>query len=269
MEALFAEQPGLMVGFLLASAALSLRRNRLWLAGTLMGLTLIKPQMTLLAILYLLIWSLSNRGRTRFVTGFLGTTLLLAGASLWIWPHWVEQWLRVLLGYHRYATPPLVTVLLGASLGAYVGPIAIVALLGASAVLAWRNRRASLESLDFWLALGLLLAITSVTLLPGQAIYDHVILFPGIFLLLRYRRELRAAGRIPRILLSIGALVLFWPWIAAFTLVVLRPRVAPGIFDSTAAFSLPIRTTASLPFAVLVLLAYATRINLVRNRESA
>src|ERR1035437_9155395 len=40
LEALFAEQPGLVVGFLLASAALALRRNRLLLAGVLMGLTL-------------------------------------------------------------------------------------------------------------------------------------------------------------------------------------------------------------------------------------
>jgi hypothetical protein len=269
LEALFAEQPGLVVGFLLAGAALALRRNRMLLAGFLMALTLIKPQMTLLASLYLLLWSLSNRGRTRFLAGFLGTTLLLVGASTWIWPHWMEQWLKVLLGYHRYAMPPLVTVLLGASLGTYFGPVAIVTLIGVSAVLAWRNRRASLESLHFWLVLSLLLAITSVTILPGQAIYDDVILFPGIFLLLRYRRELRDRGRISRVLLSVGSAVLFWPWAAAFVLILMHPWLTPAVFESTAVFSLPIRTAASVPFAVVVLLAYATRINLVENREAA
>jgi hypothetical protein len=260
LEAAFAAQSGLIVGFLLASAALALRRNRLLLGGTLMSLTLIKPQMTLLALVYLLLWSLSNRARWRFLAGFLGTTLCLTIASLWIWPNWIEQWLRILVGYHRYATPPLVTFLPGASLGAYLGPLAIVALLGVSAVLAWRNRQASVESLDFWLTLSLLLAVTSITLLPGQAIYDDVILFPGIFLILRHRRQLYDAGGVSRILLSIGAAVLFWPWVAAFALIVLRPWVGPEVFESTAIFSLPIRTAASLPFAVLALLAYTNRI---------
>lgn len=260
LEALFATQPGLIVGFLLASAALALRQNRLLLAGTLMSLTLIKPQMTLLAIAYLVLWSLFNRG-TRFLAGFVATTLLLVGASLWIWPHWIEQWLKVLLGYHRYATPPLVTVLPGAILGVYIGPASIVAMLGVSVWLAWQNRHASVESLRFWLTLSLLLAITSVALLPGQAIYDHVILLPGIFLLIWYRHQLRDAGRVSRILLLIGSLVLFWPWAAAFLLLIVRPLLPCRIFESAAIFSLPIRTAASLPFAVLALLAYTMRIS--------
>ncbi len=268
LEAAFAAQPGLIVGFLLAGAALALRRNRLLLAGTLMGLTLIKPHMTLLALSYLLVWSLSNRTRVTLLAGFLGTTLSLIMASLWIWPHWIEQWLKVLWGYHRYATPPLVTFLPGASLGAYVGPVAIVAVLGLTAVLAWRTRRASVDSPDFWLTLSLLLAVTSITLLPGQAIYDDVILFPGIFLILRYHHELYDAGKVSRILLSIGGVVLFWPWVSAFALILLRPWLTPATFNSTAVFSLPIRSAASLPFAVVALLAYAKRIN-VGNRELA
>jgi len=268
LEAAFAGQPGLIVGFLLAGAALTLRRNRLLLAGTLMALTLVKPQMSLLALAYLLVWSSSNRARALFLAGFLGTTLCLMTASLWIWPHWIEQWLKVLWGYHRYATPPLVTLLPGASLGAYVGPVAIVAVLGLTAVLAWRTRHASVDSPDFWLTLSFLLAVTSITLLPGQAIYDDVILFPGIFLILRYRHDLYDMGRVSRILLSIGGVVLFWPWIAAFALILLRPWLPPATFNSTAVFSLPIRTAASLPFAVVALLAYAKRIN-VGNRELA
>jgi hypothetical protein len=110
------------------------------------------------------------------------------------------------------------------------------------------------------LTLSLLLAITSVTLLPGQAIYDHVILLPGIFLLLRYRRELSNAGRVPRTLLTIGALVLFWPYGAAFALIMLRPLLSTDVFNSTAIFALPIRTAASLPFGVLALLAWMTRV---------
>jgi hypothetical protein len=150
----------------------------------------------------------------------------------------------------------------GASLGAFFGTLAVATLLGVSGLLAWRNREASIESLDFWLTLSLLLVFTSVTLVPGQAIYDDVILFPGIFLILQYRSQLYHAGMVPRILLSIGAVVLAWPWLAAFALIVLRPWLAPEVFESTAVFSLPIRTAASLPFAVLALLGYTRRINL-------
>jgi hypothetical protein len=117
--------------------------------------------------------------------------------------------------------------------------------------------------------LSLLLAITSVALLPGQAIYDHVILIPGILLLLRHWRGLRDAGRVPRTLLVLGTIVLFWPWVAAFAVIVVRPWLTPGHFDSTAVFSLPIRTAASLPFAVLALLVCAMRVIVPAPRESA
>jgi hypothetical protein len=215
--------------------------------------------MTLLAVVYLLLWSLSDRRRAKFSVGLLITIAFLVGASLYLWPRWIEQWIKILLGYHRYATPPLVTVLLG-SWSLYLGKALIIVLLGVCCLLAWRNRRATPNSFDFWWTLSLLLAITSVTLLPGQAIYDHVILFPGIFLLLRYRRELSNAGRVPRTLLAIGAVVLFWPYAAAFALIVLRPLLSPEVFNSTAIFALPIRTAASLPFGVLALLAWMTRV---------
>jgi hypothetical protein len=141
-------------------------------------------------------------------------------------------------------------------------------------LLAWRNRAAAFGSFAFWITLTLLLSVTTIFILPGQAVYDHLILLPGILLLVRYRSTLRNAGGVPRTLLSISGLVLFWPWIAAFVLIVLRPWLAPAVFNSTAVFSLPIRTAASLPFAVLALLAWTWRIstwrvNPARNQESA
>ncbi len=261
LEGFFAEQPGLLVGFLLASAALAVRKSRLLLAGSFMALTLMKPQMTLLAIFYLLIWSLAKRGRARLWVGFLATLLLLVGASLWIWPHWIGQWLKVIVEYPRYATPALVNLLPGSVLGAYLGPAALVALIGVGAWLAWRKRRATSDSPDFWRTISLLLGITSVTLLPGQAIYDQVILFPAILLAVCDASNLRTAGFVSRILLAVGAIVLFWPWVAAFGLIVARPWLPPPLFEWTAVFALPLRTAASFPFVVLALLTYIGRLS--------
>jgi len=258
LEAFFAEQPGVIAAFLLAASMLAVRQNRLSLAGVLLSLTLIKPQMTILAFLYLMFWSLSDRSRVRLAAGFLLTTSLMIGASLSIWPHWIVEWIRVLLGYPRYATPPLVALLLGTALGPYFGTAAILGLLSGGIVLAWRNRRARVGSQDFWLTLSTLLAITAVTLLPGQAVYDHVILIPGIVLVVRYRRELRGLGRIPRMLVVLSAIVLGWQWVAALGVIAAHLWLSPTNF--AAVLALPTRTAASLPFVVLALLFYTTKV---------
>jgi Glycosyltransferase family 87 len=258
LEAFFAEQPGLIAGFLLAAAALALRQNNLAKAGIFLALSLIKPQMTMLVAIYFLLWSLADwRRRRTYAMGFLGSIVLMLGASLLLWPRWIAVWLRIILGYHRYATPPLVTELLGPALGPRIGPFLIAILVVAGLALAWRNRRVTVQSYSFWLTTSLLLAITSVTLLPGQAVYDHIILLPGIFLLLRHWHTIRNSGSIARILQTISAVVLFWPWAAALALIASRPMLTREHFYSTAVFALPIRTAGSFPFAVLALLLLA------------
>jgi hypothetical protein len=274
LEGLYVGQLGLLVAFLLASSLLALQRSRFLLAGFLMALTTIKPQMTMLAIFYLLIWSLHDwRVRGRFCVGLFSTLSLLIGGSLAVLPTWIQSWTHTVLAYRQYTRPPLVTEVLTSPLGSrWAGPATFV-LTAASIVfvmvLAWRNRSAESGSFAFWITLTLLLSITTIIILPGQAIYDHLILLPGILLLVRYRNELLDAGRAPRTLLAIGALVLFWPWIAAFALILLRPFLAPGDFHSTAVLSLPLRTAASLPFAVLALLAWTLRLNPVMHQEAA
>ena len=127
-------------------------------------------------------------------------------------------------------------------------------------ILAWRNRAAAANSRAFWMTFSLLLTITTITVLRGLAIYDHLIPLPSILLLIRYRSELSNTGPVPRILLVIGALVLFWPWISAFALILLHPWLADSTFNSTVILSLPLRSAASLPFVVLVLLAWMWRV---------
>lgn len=266
LEGLFAGQLGLLVAFLLPASLVALRRQKFLLAGVLMAVTTIKPQVTALAILYLLIWTLNDwQKRKSFSVGFFSTLIALFAASLAVLPHWIQNWIHTILAYRHYTRPPLVTEVLTSPLGPRLsGPATLVltaASLTVAVILAWKNRAAAFGSFAFWLTLSLLVSITAIVLLPGQAVYDHLILLPAIFLIARYRDRLLEAGRPSQLLLAVGALVILWPWIAAFGLIALRPLIPPSTFDSTAIFSLPIRTAASIPFAVLALLAWMDRIS--------
>ena len=289
LEALYVGQLGLLVAFLLAAGILALQKSRFLLAGFLIALTTIKPQITALVIVYLLLWTLTARprrdedkadknkdgkksgnlekawrDRRRFLLGLFSTLTLLVGASLIVSPGWIRSWIHAVLAYRTYTRPPLITEVLTAPLGPRWSPPATFVLTAASLVIAivlvWRHRAAAANSFAFCLTLSLLLAITTITILPGQAVYDHLILLPGILLLARHRAKLRDSGIVPRTLLLLGSLVLFWPWIAAFALILLRPLVSPALYTSTPIFSLPLRAAAPLPFAVLALLAWTLRL---------
>lgn len=263
LEGLYAAQIGLLVSFLLAASVLALQRERYLLSGTLLALTAMKPQVTALVVIYLLIWTLHTARRWRFYIGFFATLFALVEAATIILPHWISSWIHTVLAYRHYTPAPLVVQTLTSWLGpSLAGPATLLltaAALAISLVLAWKNRTAPAQSLSFLLTLTVPLSITAFVLLPGLAIYDHLILLPGILLLFRHRKLLEEAGSIPRIIAFLGALILFWPWIAAFALLCLRPILSASILHSTAVLSLPIRTAASLPFVVLALLTLIFR----------
>jgi hypothetical protein len=259
LEGLFAEQVGLLVGFLLAASLAALVDGRLLFSGSLLALTLIKPQTMALVTAYFLLWSFAQwRVRWRFVGGFVFMTALLVASSLLVWPHWIGEWLQVVFGYRQYSTPPLVSYLLGDQIGSRAGPIVIAALLVGAIAFAWRMREASPGSIEFALTISLLLAVTTVTLLPGHAVYDHVVLLPGILLIAFSWRKFAATSRLFRVVLGVTALALFWPWILAPIVIAMRPIVSHQLFVS-AVLMLPIRTAGSIPFGVLALLGLMMR----------
>lgn len=263
LEGLYAGQLGLLVAFLLAASILATQRGRLLLAGLLMALTAIKPQVTLLVSFYLVVWSCYDwQRRWRYCAGFFSTLFLLLVTSLVVWPHWIQSWTHALAAYHRYTTPVLLKDVFTSHFPpSVVGPVTLVLTAGLMIVavaIAWHNRSAAPDSPDFWMTLSLVLAITAITLLPGQAVYDHVILLPGILLLARRWRTF-SSSPILKGLLATGTILLLWPWFASLTLIVLHPLLTHDQFYSTPVLSLPIRTAAAFPFVVLGLLALAMR----------
>lgn len=263
LEGLYAGQVGLLVGFLLAASILALCRDKLLLSGTLIALGTIKPQMSVLVIMYLVCWSLGDlRVRKRFLVGLIATLSALVISALIVWPNWIQSWIHILRMYRGYNPPPLLSQVVGELFGPSLQQplylLSSVLLLGGAVWLAWRTRHAAAGSLDFWLTLTLLMAITTVVILSGQAVYDHILLLPGILLLASRRREW-SADRVSRFLLTIGAVVLFWPWLAACGLLLIRPMLSHDLFFSKTVFLLPLYFAVGLPFVVLAPLVLAVR----------
>jgi hypothetical protein len=252
LEAVFALQWGLLVQFLLAASLAALGKNRTWSAGCWLALATIKPQLIVLLVFYLLLWTLADwRGRRGFGYGFLAGVALLATSALLISPNWIFEWLHVLSGYRKYTYPPLARDLWGP----HAGTVLMGVLLVAALALAWRMRQASAASGEFALTVSLLLAIEVVTLLPSDAVYDHLVLLPGIVFLLRFWRRLVSVSRAFRIVLALSLAALIWPGIAAMAVIGMRlvhPLAGWAIL-------LPVRTAASVPFVILAGLGLAMR----------
>jgi hypothetical protein len=150
-----------------------------------------------------------------------------------------------------------VQVLLGPLVPDFVGTIIITILIAVSIWAAWANRNAAADSYKFWFTLSFVLAMTTVALFHEQAIYDQIILIPGILLLLRDRSKFR----IPQILWYAVAILLIWPFIAAFSLMVLHPVLSSAVLYT------PVASEVALPFAVLASLGWAWRSNTTMQKK--
>jgi Glycosyltransferase family 87 len=257
LEGLFAEQLGLLVGFFLAASIAALAAQKLFLAGGLLALTLVKPQIVLFIAAYLLLWSLARwRARRGFIAGFFLVSLTLVASAQWIWPHWISEWLQAIRRYRTYSPPPLVAYVFGATLLSSVGRFLILLCWFCGAVLAWRKRVAEASSMEFALTISLLLALTTLAVIPGQAVYDHEILLPGI-LLIGFAWKHFKVGDAFRVILGLTVLALAWQWIGAPMVIALHAILSRPFFESHV-LMLPIRTAASIPFGALALLAMMT-----------
>jgi hypothetical protein len=255
LEGLYADQLGLFVGFLIAASIYALRRDWPLLAGALMALAMIKPQMVILAAIYLIVWSADRwRERKDFLISFITSGIVLALAALAVWPHWIESWATAVLRYHHYADGPLITEILGVSGTLPVATVAVIVTVAVS----WKGRKEEVSSTGFCLTLSLLLCLTAVTLLPSQGFQDHVILLPAIFLIWSRKKEF-LVDAVGKFLLKITLVMLFWPWVTAFGIVAVHSLLTSQMFYSKAVFVLPARTAAAFPFALLGLLTLAFR----------
>jgi hypothetical protein len=241
------QQLSLLVASLLAACGACLAGGWLLLAGALLALSTIKPQLAWPAVVWLLLWALADwRARWRLLCGFaLSMILLLAGAELRL-PGWFPMFIGAIRQYHRYTQNQSVLVwMFGSIMGRIIEFLCVVA-CGACV---WRVRRESAGNAEFGRAFALVLALT-VVIVPMFAPYNQVLLAPAILGLVWSEISSRRSGQpvFPALRLArrIAGFLLCWPWAATIALTVasiwltpqLRHRLWPMPFYSN--FILPV-----------------------------
>jgi hypothetical protein len=209
------QQLSLLVAALLAACAACLSTGWLFLAGGLLALATIKPQLAWPVVLWLLAWAVSDwRSRRRFVFGFALIMLPLLGGAELILPGWLRMFFAAIRQYHQYTQNQSVLAVL---FGSIVGRILEVVSVLACALCLRNARRESATTAAFGRSLALVLALT-VVIVPMFAPYNQVLLTPAILALLQ--SEISGALTLPVIRKArvLGGILLLWPWIATLGL---------------------------------------------------
>jgi hypothetical protein len=236
---------------LLAGAFAALAGGHLVLAGILLALATIKPQLIAIILLWLLIWSIGDwRARRPLFRGFAVTMLLLLAASNYVLPGWIHRFRVAAAQYLQYTGggKSVLDVVLTPAAGKWVA-IVIVAL---ALVAFWLFRRAPAGSPQFQLCLALVTALTLVVI-PTYAPYNQLLLIPCLMLLVRSSQVLSVHGPLLRLFLIITTVSIVWPWITSAMLDVALLFYAPVRVQR--AWMVPLFTSLIIPIAVLGLTA--------------
>lgn len=245
------QQLTLLVGGVLGACAAALVEGEFAVAGFLLALATIKPQLALPVASWLVLWALSDwHQRKRFIWSLGATMAVLLGASEYILPGWMSRFRAAVAAYRNYTggAGSLLDVLTTPVLGKVLAAFAVLAVAG----LGWRLRRAGHQSQEFGTMLALVLAVTLV-IVPSFAPYNQVLLLPAVFVIAASWKNLWTRNRFTRAACAVGALVVFWPWLASCALMGAWPFLPAGVVQR--AWAYPLYTSLGIPLVVLGLLS--------------
>lgn len=241
------QQLSLLVSGLIAGCVALLSTGYLLLAGVLLALASIKPQLALPAACWLTWWAVSEwKSRQRFVWGFALTMSFLVGGAELLLPGWISRFRIALAAYRQYTGPSLLDILVTPPWSGVLAGLLLVFL----AAVCWKWGRAPAQSEGFVLVLALVLTVT-VVVVPMFAPYNQLLLLPGLLLALRRWKDLRSNWS-RRFLSGIAIVTFGWPWLVSSGLM-----LASIIWRSTTlqrAWAIPLYTSPAMPLVVLALL---------------
>lgn len=207
-----------LIFFWTAALLWALSRQRDVMAGVLLALITIKPQMSVLLIPALAWWAI-GRQRWRFLASAAGTMAGLLAISFWLLPGWLGRFVDQVLhypSYTAYGNPiSVMTQQYLPRLGA--GPMAggilevgLSALLLAYLLWRWRGLpEAATSQAKFHYLIGLTLIVTNL-IVPRTATTNYVVLYLPLFFAFKQLITERARAGWWLALFYLGSIVILW-----------------------------------------------------------
>jgi hypothetical protein len=192
----------ILISLFFVGAFYAIKNGNDELAGVLLAFSTIKPQLAVIVVVFVLIWSLRQR-RSKIVIWLLTTLLLLVLSAVLLIPDWILQNLREIMRYPGYNPPgTLATALLALlpGLGKRL-PLIIAGILGIIMLGEWFLVRPNADYKTF-----LWTACLSLVISQWIGIQTD----PGNFVIL-----------MPALVLSLSLLESRWRWGKAFTYIIL------------------------------------------------
>lgn len=199
--------PSIVIAVLIAVMLLAVRAGYDSLAGFLLALSTIKPQMVVLFIPYTLIWAISRRRWSLVWSFFGGLALLLAGMSLLI-PGWIVENLRQVISYPEYTLPGTPGAIFSSwlpGIGSQLG-WAVTVISGGVLLWEWIRSLRSEFNTYLWTAF-LTLTLTNLVGIPTTT-ENFTILLCAVILVLSVWDQ--RWGRLGRWLVFLSILLLFF-----------------------------------------------------------
>lgn len=194
----------------IAGSLLAMRAERDSLAGILLSLATVKPQVVVLLAPLLVIWAFSHR-RWAFIVAFIGSLVILTVGGSIVVPNWIGQNIAQVASYADYTppgTPGSIFTLWWPAIGRWLGLALTIILAG---VLVWRWRAAYGQ--DFAVLLPTAYLSLAITNLIGitTAASNFIALLPGVILVAAFvARRYQRWGNWLSAGLFVGLLVGLW-----------------------------------------------------------
>ncbi len=249
VQGLKLEQMSLLVAGMLAVAAFLLVRGYSVAGGVILALATIKPQLVVLLLVWLVIWTMADiRKRYRWLLSFSLTMAALCIASEISLPHWISRFWQAAREYQAYtASMGVMEKMAGPILGLALELLALILTLRAF----WKQRHSAGNSAGFSFMLCLSLALTTL-LVPTFAVYNQVLLIPAFLWMFHRRNEIWREGGASRLILGITGALVVWPWVSGSVL------AAASFFAPQATvergWAMPFWTSLVIPVGVAALM---------------
>lgn len=253
MQALNLQQMTLLVAGLAAAGLVLLVSGYPVLAGIFLALATIKPQLVLLLLLWLAIWTIADlRHRSSLAISFLVTMTVLIAASTLYMPNWISRFCSAIVDYQGYTgATPVLEQLVRPLFARILELLALVL----SAYFCGKNRQVSEQSDAFAIVTSLVLAVT-VLEVPTFAPYNQILLLPALILLMCDRQIILRTGMAGRFLWVVMVALVAWQWfasvlLAGLSLILPASRILP-------AWAVPTWTLLFIPVATAALMLVYT-----------